>query len=160
MSDDVIWPEIASGVGEPKRRLRACVENWPDAETGEYNPSCCRFPKSCSATVYPEAHVTEADLEPQAATQDRPGAYDELRAMADEVDRLESEAEIQGHSAPTVTIDELLQRYAAGRDPHPDTYLNPPVTITEAEFRAAIAEAYEQGYDGRPLHNPYLKETR
>jgi hypothetical protein len=51
-------------MSEPKRRLRACVENWPDAETGEYNPACCRFPKSCSATVYDPERVTEADLEP------------------------------------------------------------------------------------------------
>ena len=35
-------------------RLRACVEAWPEAEEGEYNPACCRFPKSCSADVYPE----------------------------------------------------------------------------------------------------------
>lgn len=25
-----------------------CLENWPDAVNGEYHPSCCRFPKSCS----------------------------------------------------------------------------------------------------------------
>lgn len=45
------------------RRLRACVEAWPEAETGAYNPRCCRFPKSCSATVYDEQYVTEDDLE-------------------------------------------------------------------------------------------------
>lgn len=27
---------------------RRCLENWPDAVNGEYHPSCCRFPKSCS----------------------------------------------------------------------------------------------------------------
>lgn len=48
----------------PRRRLRACVENWPDCATGEYNPSCCRFPKSCSCTVYDDDRVTDADLEP------------------------------------------------------------------------------------------------
>lgn len=25
-----------------------CLENWPDAVSGEYHPLCCRFPKSCS----------------------------------------------------------------------------------------------------------------
>lgn len=25
-----------------------CLANWPDAINGEYNPKCCRFPKSCS----------------------------------------------------------------------------------------------------------------
>lgn len=49
----------------PKRRLRACVEAWPEAETMMYDPRCCRFPKSCSATVYDEEYVTEEDLEPK-----------------------------------------------------------------------------------------------
>ena len=48
---------------EPKPRLRACVEQWPDAETGEYHPDCCRFPNSCSATVYDPERVTNDDLE-------------------------------------------------------------------------------------------------
>jgi hypothetical protein len=47
------------------RRLRACVEAWPECEEGAYNPRCCRFPKSCSCTVYDEERVTEADLEPR-----------------------------------------------------------------------------------------------
>jgi hypothetical protein len=25
-----------------------CVELWPECHNGGYNPSCCRFPKSCS----------------------------------------------------------------------------------------------------------------
>jgi len=29
-------------------RERSCVENWPGCTSGEYNPACCRFPKSCS----------------------------------------------------------------------------------------------------------------
>ncbi len=47
-----------------ERRLRACVEAWPGCETGEYNPSCCRFPKSCSCTVYDPDLVRPEDLEP------------------------------------------------------------------------------------------------
>lgn len=50
-----------------QRRLKSCVEAWPECATGDYNPACCRFPKSCSATVYSEEHVTEDDLEPRAA---------------------------------------------------------------------------------------------
>lgn len=34
------------------RRLRECVERWPECSTGAFDPRCCRFPKSCSATVY------------------------------------------------------------------------------------------------------------
>ena len=30
----------------------ACVERWPECEEGAYHPDCCRFPKSCSCTVY------------------------------------------------------------------------------------------------------------
>ncbi len=48
----------------PTRRLRACVEVWPDCHAGGYDPSCCRFPKSCSATVYDPRRVTDDDLEP------------------------------------------------------------------------------------------------
>lgn len=29
----------------------ACVERWPEAESFAYDPRCCRFPKSCSATI-------------------------------------------------------------------------------------------------------------
>ncbi len=28
-----------------------CVANWPDCYEGGYDPSCCRFPKSCSCEV-------------------------------------------------------------------------------------------------------------
>lgn len=31
-----------------KRRLKVCVEAWSEAESSEYNPKCCRYPKSCS----------------------------------------------------------------------------------------------------------------
>ncbi|GEL47422.1 hypothetical protein CHO01_25380 [Cellulomonas hominis] len=54
-------PSVTPALRE--RRLRACVERWPEAETGEYNPSCCRFPKSCSATVYDPEMVADDDLE-------------------------------------------------------------------------------------------------
>lgn len=57
-------PEERSARPKPKRRLRACVENWPDADDGLYDPACCRWPKSCSATVYDEATVTDDQLEP------------------------------------------------------------------------------------------------
>lgn len=29
-------------------RFKYCVEVWPECVDGEYNPACCRFPKSCS----------------------------------------------------------------------------------------------------------------
>lgn len=29
-------------------RQAGCVEAWPDCVSGDYNPWCCRFPKTCS----------------------------------------------------------------------------------------------------------------
>jgi hypothetical protein len=36
----------------PTPRLLSCVQQWPGCAEGDYNPACCRFPKSCSCTVY------------------------------------------------------------------------------------------------------------
>jgi hypothetical protein len=47
-------------------RLRACVERWPDCFTGDYNPACCRFPKSCSADIYDGVGIDPAGLEGDA----------------------------------------------------------------------------------------------
>ena len=47
---------VASEEREPSRRmvdnrLPECVERWPGCASGEHDPRCCRFPKSCSAGV-------------------------------------------------------------------------------------------------------------
>lgn len=44
-------------------RLRSCVEQWPECVDGEYNPKCCRWPKSCSCTTYDEKTIRPVDLE-------------------------------------------------------------------------------------------------
>lgn len=59
-------PEQVASWPKPKRRLRACVEAWPECETDAYDPRCCRWPKSCSATVYDPEQVANEDLEPVA----------------------------------------------------------------------------------------------
>jgi len=50
------------------RRLRSCVMAFPNAETGEHNPRCCRFPKPCSpygtVEAYQAGNLTERDIEP------------------------------------------------------------------------------------------------
>lgn len=50
-----------------RRRLKSCVERWPNAESGTYDPRCCRFPKSCSPHARIEAfnagNLTDSDLE-------------------------------------------------------------------------------------------------
>jgi len=41
--------EVDQAPTEPiERRHASCIEAWPDCWDGGYNPSCCRFPKSCS----------------------------------------------------------------------------------------------------------------
>jgi len=51
-------------MSEPYRRLRECVDNWPGCYDGGYDPSCCRFPKSCSCEVYDPETIAEVALEP------------------------------------------------------------------------------------------------
>lgn len=31
-----------------KSHVDICLAGWPEAESGMYDPRCCRFPKSCS----------------------------------------------------------------------------------------------------------------
>lgn len=43
-----------------------CLENWPHAHVGEFDPRCCRFPKSCSipdadAPIPAARTITEAE---------------------------------------------------------------------------------------------------
>ena len=57
-------PVVAGEVISDRRpRLRACVERWPECATGDYDPACCRFPKSCSADVCYEESIGPAELE-------------------------------------------------------------------------------------------------
>jgi len=108
---------------QPERpRLRACVEAWPDAHEGGYDPRCCRFPKSCSADVYDPAHVTAEDLECPAMT-----APERVRP-ADE------------HTG-TVALDLDAIEAAALAD---DGWWSVPVLALVAEVRRLTAEAATQ----------------
>lgn len=64
MTDEFVTRTRDSESLDAARRLQSCVEAWPECATGEYDPRCCRFPKSCSCTVYDPEHVSESDLEP------------------------------------------------------------------------------------------------
>lgn len=96
----------------PRRRLKACVDNWPGCESGDYNPNCCRWPKSCSATVYDDDRVSDDDLEP-ALKAPAPRASDAamtdivefIRARLDEDDLLIRES-----------VDDLLDGGRVGID--------------------------------------------
>lgn len=71
-----------------KRRLKYCVEQWPECHTGGYDPHCCRFPKSCSPHGRIEAvmagNLTEEDLEPKRWKGDIIPIGDECFAAGDE----------------------------------------------------------------------------
>lgn len=47
-SDDPGREEETALVREPD-----CVAGWPGCVNGEYNPACCRWPKSCSVQMVP-----------------------------------------------------------------------------------------------------------
>lgn len=36
-----------------------CVARWSECAEGDYDPRCCRFPKSCSCIMDPEDVVKE-----------------------------------------------------------------------------------------------------
>lgn len=51
ISKSVINPVLISEIiseAKPDGRNPTCVERWPECENGEYHPSCCKYPKSCS----------------------------------------------------------------------------------------------------------------
>lgn len=45
-----------------------CKENWPGCYTGGFDPSCCRWPKSCSSE---DIEATEAQPEPERVYKTR-----------------------------------------------------------------------------------------
>jgi hypothetical protein len=63
------WQPVASDESTepavPFRDMRepGCVEAWPECFSGGYDPSCCRFPKSCSVQDIP-AEPEFVDPEP------------------------------------------------------------------------------------------------
>ena len=42
-----VSPDTPTPTGQDQRSPE-CVKAWPDCVDGDYNPACCRFPKSCS----------------------------------------------------------------------------------------------------------------
>lgn len=44
-------PWVAPGDEQPyvvDSRDPQCIERWPECRDGDFNPACCRWPKSCS----------------------------------------------------------------------------------------------------------------
>lgn len=54
-------------LGDGVRRDSRCVEKWEGCESDEYNPYCCRFPKSCSANSVRNRVYKAGILEPAKA---------------------------------------------------------------------------------------------
>lgn len=119
----------------PWRRLKSCVEAWPECSSGEYNPACCRFPKSCSCLADP-AEVDESLLEPappiarcptldaewdgdsttRPITPDLPDDVREAKAQLDAwAAEVRCDPPVPGPDIPTWTIDELRSAVAHHR---------------------------------------------
>ena len=50
VSDDFDYSISVNGrlLATTETRQFDCLQQWPECSSGEYNPACCRFPKSCS----------------------------------------------------------------------------------------------------------------
>lgn len=124
----------------PVRRLRACVEAWPECYEGGYNPACCRFPKSCSATVYDPECVEDRHLEPvspAASVAHEPG---------DQSGRIPAAEQIEMAARAMALVDEYDGCFERldGTDPGGEEPLS--TDAEDAEFwrkraRAALAAA-------------------
>lgn len=70
---------------ERDRQTReACLKSWPDAQAGEYNPSCCRFPKSCSCPPLQLLDWPQPTFEDLMIAAARKGLYLEVRVWNDD----------------------------------------------------------------------------
>ncbi len=139
----------------PTRRLRSCVEAWPDAETGAYDPRCCRFPKSCSAAIYDEGRVTDEDLEPSApgrvTTNPTASVQATQRAMLDEI------ADLLDVGAYDDLVAEVKRRLVSEAAPGPTALFLPqfpPGTV------ALVAVADEVRYELDPNGSFYRAGRR
>jgi hypothetical protein len=75
-----------------ERRLLSCIEQWPYCSEGEYDPSCCRFPKSCSCTIYSDNTPDEL-----------------LESRHDEVPIIRSAEKLRVFAVSRSTQDELVK---------------------------------------------------
>lgn len=67
MTDEAWWwlpPKEGEHVRNP-----SCVEQWPECGSSEYDPQCCRFPKSCSCYIKATDLPAPAAGEPTGGTQ-------------------------------------------------------------------------------------------
>lgn len=151
----------------PDRRLRACVEAWPEAQTGAYDPHCCRFPKSCSATVYDPGTVADADLEPAAEpVPSSPAAplfrthvvdgmpHDQIMFVSPRLDEqcrrreCDHRHEAVVHVTPTPAAEPLAQGGIVTPDVQPPNLTLPALFGFDVRDRAEarnLAAAYEHG---------------
>ena len=121
---------------QPERpRLRACVEAWPDAHEGGYDPRCCRFPKSCSADVYDPAHVTAEDLECPAMTAPEPTPTEHIDAVARVVHRF-----VESHDR-----DEMVAELLTSTDPAVHA------AMLDALVRAGVLTAGQAKFGALPI---------
>lgn len=99
-----------------------CLANWPDAINGDYNPHCCRFPKSCSIAP-PDAPATVEPLSPQICPLPTFGG--------------ETATEHHGHDGWPVSDQKILKAVKEGRKPYTPTH---PVSIDQRPYREFAAK--------------------
>ena len=80
-------------------RLAECIENWPDCREGDYDPRCCRFPKSCSCDIYDEETQMDDDRGLAVASQSSP--HQEAMARVD--------AEVSPQNVEAIRVDERMR---------------------------------------------------
>jgi hypothetical protein len=64
-----------------------CVANWPDCYEGGYDPSCCRFPKSCSCEVRRPLPNPVAEAQPAGLVEEVRRARARARQVGLDEDR-------------------------------------------------------------------------
>lgn len=125
------------------RRLRACVENWPECWTGGYDPRCCRFPKSCSATVYDEEYLREGDLED---LPDHSGVAGEPKATTKEASQIAvADSGTRGHTEAPVSASAAI---LAGLAAAPRVIAAQALRGAAEALAAQVAETISGGWGG------------
>jgi hypothetical protein len=119
------------------RRLRSCLEAWPECWEGEYSPSCCRFPKSCSADVYDPRYVTPAHVE----AEDHFGIKGVPSSSSESSGPVEAETTEQPGAvrpdAPPPSIEAKVASFVGGSYPRPASFVDLPPVAPTPETEAA-----------------------
>ncbi len=150
----------------PREDLRdpECVKAWPECRDGDYNPACCRFPKSCSCgglNVGGYWRASDREPSPLPAEMVRAAAKEGLCSMVD-ADAMLKAAGVPALLARIEAVQNLGQRALEERD---------EARARIEELEAALARAidwaegvdhqiYNERHAGRYIESPEITELR